>query len=390
MTGSLNSLRIQRVAIFVFVFILFLILYSLVFRMWDQDFNAHCIFALEMVQGQKAWSGNFLFYWLIGLFSFFGTDISIYKMSLVILLALASTVRFGWSQFQIEKIGLFPSNKGKSIFYTAIIGLSLLFIFAIPVATYLEYGKYYIGNFVPNVWHNSSIIMLFPFAVILFYESFKQIEQFQTKRNLIILALIIVSVFIKPSFFFVFGAVYPLFLLIRYKFSKEFWYSIIPVFLGGVCVLLQYYIIYISAESSGSDSSVIIAPFLAYTEYTELKYLPFTLLCSFLFPIVYFIMNYKKMIKNRLWWYVIVSLFVAMSIYFTLAETGERAAHGNFFWQIVICVWLLFFQSLIFLLKDIKAEGMNKKNIWLVSLYALHVIAGGGYLLNMCITGVYY
>jgi hypothetical protein len=77
-------------------------------------------------------------------------------------------------------------------------------------------------------------------------------------------------------------------------------------------------------------------------------------------------------------------------IFFFISESGPRASHGNFYWQIVICTWLSFFVAFLALLKDFKNEGRTNKNIFLLSIYMLHVVVGVLYFIRLLLTGGYY
>jgi len=387
----ITSKTIYQTGVFTAVFLLFFILYVLVIGLLSsEDLSLHAEFSVEMTTGERPIAGNFLLYWLVSFFSLFSTNILYAKISLCFLLATATTLRFGWALQRINEIHLFPENIKKEFWCSVLIALSLVFIFVIPIPNYFLTSYFYLGNFVPNVWHNSTTIFLFPFAIILFYQSYKQLIQYSGKRNVIIFILILINIFIKPSFFFVFICAYPIFSFIRYKFSKPFWYLLLPLFLGGLCIILEYYLIYtLDTNIDTQKSSVIISPFFAYNIYARLIILPLSIISSLLFPIVYFISNYKKLKSNILVWYIMVSLLIALLIYFTLAESGPRAGDGNFYWQIVICVWLCYFQSLIFLLKDIKKDGFSIKNKILSILYSVHVIMGFTYLIRAYFIGTY-
>ena len=382
--------RIVENGVLVSAFLLFFLIYILVLNLlFVEDLSDHARFALEIIKGERSVPGNFLLYWLVALLTLFSDNITYYEVALCLLIAGATTYKLGWTQKRIGEIGLFQSRTKKAYWFSVLTALSLIFVFVIPVPSYFVTDRFYLGNFVPNMWHNSTTIFLFPFAIILFYQSYKQLVEYKPKRNILIFILILLNVFIKPSFFFVFVCVYPLFMLIRYKFSKSFWQSLLPLLLGGLCLILEYYLIYISEKGNAmvaEESSVIISLFSSYKEYSPLRMLPLALLFSLLFPTVYYICNYRKLKKDILAWYVALSLAVALLVYFVLAESGPRAAHGNFYWQIIISVWLFYFQSLIFLLKDVKLEGFTLKNKSLTILYSIHVFMGLLFLMRMFVT----
>ena len=227
---------------------------------------------------------------------------------------------------------------------------------------------------------------------MLFDLSYKQLQVYDAKRNGWILLLIALNLFIKPSFFFVFICAYPVMLLYKYRFRKEFWFSIIPVFLGGVLLIGQYIIIYkINTQVIKDTSSVVFMPFWKNPELREdIINIPVSMFFSLLFPLTYFILNFRKLIQNQLFWYTFLSFAVSVLIFFFISESGPRASHGNFYWQIVITTWLCFFVALVALLKDFKSEAKSVKNSVLIFLFGIHTVMGGIYLAKILITGSYY
>jgi hypothetical protein len=386
----MNKISIKRSVIPV-IFLLFFVSYLLIYTfVHNSDLGQHAGFAQQMLSGEMPVPGNFLFYWLVNLFSFFSGKAFLTKISLCFLIAIASTFRFFLSQKIVLKSFNNTFRSEHTYWVSVLIGLSLMFVFAIPLPGYFVNGFFYIGNFVPNVWHNSTTIFLFPFAIILFYLSYMQLITLSLRRNIWISILIILNVFIKPSYLFVFVCVYPFFLLYKYKLNKEFWLGIGPVLFGIFLVVLEYCMIFQNANLHNKEmSAVIFKPFVSYTYYSHLWQLPLSLIFSLLFPISYVIMRFPKLKRDLLFWFTFLSFIVALLIYFLIAESGPRATHGNFYWQIVICTWLCFFITVIALLKDIESMGLTMKNRFLLSLYSVHVLIGVVYFARLFIVKSY-
>ena len=356
------------------------------------DIHDHAAFARKMCTGEIPYTGNFLVYLLVNVFSFFTAKVTPTEISLCALLAFAGVYRYSLSRQKINNILNPHKFKAENQWLSVLLGLSMLFVFAIPIPSYLSDDHFfYIGNYVPNVWHNSTILFLFPFAMLLFELSYRQLVKYSFKSNIWIFILILLNLVIKPSYFFVFIAVYPILLLVTYKFKKEFWLSIIPVVIGFFCLILEYWIIYkTSAPSTKEASSVIFMPFYRNPEFADLGLLPVSMAFSLLFPLIYSLLNLPKLVKSNLFWYTFLSFVVSVLIFLFISESGPRASHGNFYWQIVICTWLCFFVSLLSLLKDIKISGFNFKNKLLISLFSIHVVLGVIYFVRILVTGSYY
>ena len=348
----------------------------------------HAAFARQMSTGEIPYTGNFLVYLLVNIFSFFTANVTATEVSLCFLLAFAAVYRYYLTQKKINEVVGTENNQ----WLYALLALSMLFVFAIPIPSYFSDDYFmYIGNYVPNVWHNSTILFLFPFALLLFELSYKQLRQYNAKRNWWIFGLVLLNLFIKPSYFFVFISVYPLLLLYNYKLKKEFWYSIIPLIIGFGFLIIEYWVIYkIGKPTDKAASSVVFLPFYRSSEFADLQLIPVAMFFSMLFPILYTLFNIRKVIKSQAFWYSMLSFFVSVLIFFFISESGPRAAHGNFYWQIVICAWISFFVALLALLKDFKLEGKTLKNISLLSVYSIHVLVGIIYFVRLLVTGGYY
>ena len=356
------------------------------------DMHDHAAFARQMCTGEIPYTGNFLVYLLVNLFSFFTAKVTPTEVSLCGLLALAGVYRIYLSQVKIAEVLKNDRHYHQNYWIPTILAVSMIFVFAIPIPNYFNDDHYmYIGNYVPNVWHNSTILFLFPFALLLFELSYKQLKTFTFIRNIWIFLLILLNLFIKPSYFFVFICVYPVLLLFTYKFKKEFWLSIIPLIAGFFLLMLEYWIIYKTGKPVGKEaSSVIFLPFYRNPEFADLGLIPLTMAFSLFFPLLYTFFNLPKLLKSTLFWYTFFSLIVSLLIFFFISESGPRASHGNFYWQIVICAWLCFFVALLSLLKDVKFSGFTFKNTMLISVFSIHVLIGIIYFVKILITGSYY
>jgi hypothetical protein len=100
--------------------------------------------------------------------------------------------------------------------------------------------------------------------------------------------------------------------------------------------------------------------------------------------------HYRQAVNNLLWQYATISFGVAVIIFILFTESGAREFHGNFFWQCIVCNYILFVVTAILLVKDIDAEGVvSLKNKLVLFTFALHVIAGILYLYKFLATGSY-
>ncbi|MDD4148517.1 MAG: hypothetical protein PHE33_00655 [Bacteroidales bacterium] len=378
----------KSLAIYTFLAIMFTAAFLYISYFCTADIDAHARFAILQSKGE-IFIGNFILYGLAGLLTFFSDNFRLVTVAVCFIIGSATSLKFCIAKKQIDKLEL--ANNQYS-YKSILLALSMLFVFIIPIPILFTYGFFYRGGFAPNVWHNSTIILLAPFAILLFYKSYEQLQKYTMKNNIIIIVLVIINVFIKPNFFFVFITVYSVFSLAKYKLKKEFFYSMLPLIIGLGCIIIQYILLFKTNSAVFKEPSDVALsnPVQMLKLFPMYELAPISVLFSLLFPLLYVVLNLKKMKQSLLFWYTFISFIVSILFFVFFIETGPRMTHGNFYWQIVICAWLCFFTALIALLKDIKELGMTSRNKFLSFLYAIHVIFGLVYLARYLITGIYY
>ena len=373
--------------------------YSLIFYqgIW-MDLQGHIQQLQDMIDG-KLIRANFMYYlliYLVGLgqnnFYFLGTA-SILVVSGAIWAKYRAASHFLRPHEETPRPHISRPLKGASHtsertpFY--ILG-ALLLVFASNLP---GPDHYFLGQINPNVWHNSTTILLMPVAIILFDRSYRFLTSPSLSEAWMLTGLTVLSLFIKPSFFFCFGIVFPLFLMLKVGVKKAFWWGMLPVGLGGLVLIGQYYLIFrlspsLPEAAATEASGVQFAPFLVWGASTS-NYL-WSILSSLLFPLTFVGCFPKRLLKTGILTYAWSLFLIALLIFIFIAETGDRALHGNFTWQAVVCSFLLFMATVkegLTLLPDWKRG--NKVKV-LVFTFLLHVMAGVGYMGKILITGSYY
>lgn len=373
--------------------ILMVIYYYLTFKI-DTDIPRHAEFIKEYAEGKKEFQVNFLYYLLVYSLSFFSSNIGILYFVSVIVLSIATFLKY----FIVKKIiisELFGSYRNINLVST-LASFVLIISFSLP-SVMIILRKLYSMSLPPNVWHNSTTIAVMPFVILLFWVSVKQLEKFDGKRLIYIGLLIIISAFIKPSFIFVYLFVYPIFLLKNFLFSRLFWVNLIPVLMAILLIFVEYYLIYLtkSIDNDGKSSISINLFYLANIKFANgnvfkiIILLISTILSSLLFPLVLLIKN-KTLLQIQSIQFAVFCSVVAFIIGNLFVETGDRAFHGNLFWQNIMCSFLLFFICTLHLLKLVALDGFK----WVkykteITALALHFVFGILYLAKVFITTSY-
>ena len=386
--------NLDVVLLFLFSFLIF----SFLIRYVKTDIQVHIQHAVKINSTTTSYPANFLFYFILNLLSGFSNSMFHIKLITIVLLSAATVSKYVISRNIFGNFKMKNENQPFSK-KTYLIAFGLFFCFAIPDPfSILILKKMYLGKFVPIVWHNSTIIMLFPFAILLFWKQLKLFEPLHEttiKEILVVNGLVVINVIIKPSFIFVYLPVTLLFLIYRIRFEtlKTFILKISPLITGGLIILLQYYIIYILQMGSfqKESSGVLISyPFEVLSKWVPIWYIPFSLFFSFTLPIFVIFLN-SKIIKNIPFLYSLCLTIAGIIISAFIKESGPRMYHGNFMWQNIICSYLLFFSTILFLSPYFSSKNLktNGKMAFLFGLFLLHAFSGILYIVKLGLTSSY-
>src|SRR6185437_8684315 len=199
----------------------------------------------------------------------------------VIILSFASILKFYLVKFYLGK-NEFSIKLGKQDFLAfTIMFLSPIFIF------FIDNSTWYLGKFTSTIWHNSTIIFVFPFCIWLFLESLKYLKKpgvFSLLKMLIISVLIILA---KPSFLFAFIVAFPFICMYEFGLFNKWFYYVAFICLLILCALFfQKNLIYHNSELdkliyNDEKSKIIIAPFKVWLAWS--KYPISNFLTSFVF-----------------------------------------------------------------------------------------------------------
>jgi hypothetical protein len=196
-----------------------------------------------------------------------------------------------------------------------------------------------------------------------------------------ILLFTIFTIFIKPSYFFVFAVAFPVYYLFHYGINMKLIYiGLVSVLAAGALLIIYRYVF------TGTESSVTIAPLKSWMFWSS--NIPLSLLSSILFPLL-FIVFYPEILKdNKLLHYGWINFLAAVIIYSLLAETGEREIHGNFSWQNIIANFILFLTTWVAYYPVLSEKpALQLKDKVLLLCYTAHFITGLLFLAKLPIFG---
>lgn len=300
----------------------------------------------------------------------YGVDMLLrYKYPFVLSALLVLTV-FMWLKFRItyrwldQKLGIGDRQ-------VALLSVSMLFISPI-IIPYIDGSYWYLGKFTPTIWHNSTLITVFPFCLLLFFQTQRWEVSGDWRAWWGMLLLGILIVLIKPSFLFCYIPALPLYALLQDKgLGPRFWSSLVLSLVFLAMLFLEKAWIYemdpmIDLMYTPEErSAVVLNPLRVHLYFAKEPF--FDLLCSFPSTLVFMAFWGREALRDRSFVFSSILLVFALMVYLLLAETGFRELHGNFYWQIPIAMYLHYLCMLVFYVRKLRSE---KRPGWQFYLFA--------------------
>lgn len=353
----------------------------------DTDIQSHANIVVRALTRQILPPANFLYYLTVYILSFFTPDLKRLEFVSGIVLSLAVVAKYCITYcfffYMLGEVGITQTNKSKLI--TAILSFFLVFAFSYPTRSIL-WGQYYLGQTPPNVWHNSTVIFLMPFALLLFWLSYRQLYLPTKQRMVLISCLIVLNILIKPSFFFVLLLAYPIMLLKFFGLKRQMLLNIIPLVIGLALLFIEYYILFVLDNSRSSGIS--FKPFLVWNSYSP--NIIVSVLASISFPLLYILLYWGDAKKDSLLHYAALLFLFGIAIFSFLAENGDQEYSGNFSWQGIVANYILFMVVLSRLIPNLMQynKSMWKQKV-LLAFFGLNVLSGIIYLVRLFVFRTY-
>jgi hypothetical protein len=316
-----------------------------------------------------------IFYHLV-----FGLSLE-YGEIIVILLSYALLGNILFSQ--IKKIKDFHEDwKSMIISFGIIIAGPLFLLVGIDQKFYFGYPGF-------ALYHNPTILILRPFAVLLWLIILKySFSKINSGIGIFFgILLVILSTLAKPSYTICVLPAIGLVLLWRKIRGQtiNWWFVLFGLFIPAVIVLLwQYQLAFLGAR----ESSIILAPFKVIRWMSHKIVIKFLL--SIIFPLSVSIIYLKRVIHDRSMMIAWVIFGIGSFYGYFLAEGGRSLYSGNFLWSTDITLFILFFQAIIFFLSQISIGKNNTPAriiLWLV--FGAQVVCGIIYYIH-CFTNQVY
>ncbi|MBX3102671.1 MAG: hypothetical protein KF690_09200 [Bacteroidetes bacterium] len=383
--------------------LLALVAFAVAYRMpWPDveynDFGAHFLFSLHW--DWDFLTLNFLYYLLNYAASLLLADA---RQALVLVIGIFSLL-YGFkalllaSEIRYQLPGVRPGKLG-----VLLAGLLFAEAIAVPAAWQAleawEPGRFDIFMYRPNinVWHNATSMLLYPLSLLILHRSLRR-WQAPRSGDTVLMGLVMLSVLVKPSFLLIYAPATGLMLLPL--LLKQPWVQVVKrhrslilsVVLGCLLLGVQYAGIYLGISPfdrvlyHGQPSGITLAVSEFLWPGGNPLWYSLVLLCSgFAFPLYVYIRYRRTLFQDPAmrWvgWMFGIGLFMALFI----GETGPRAQHGNFIWQLHLANFLLFVYATLYYCRR---QGFAFGWGWV--LWGAHVASGLLYLSRLLLWGRHF
>lgn len=276
----------------------------------------------------------------------------------------------------------------------ALITLLLLLVAPVTLFQWISNDPFrYVSYIGINVYHNPTITVLKPLALLLFWFSLHSFAERDTPLSaptgMLLIAttalLTILSTIAKPSYIICLGP--GLVLLAAYRIVRKQPVNLralaYGVLLPAFVVLLWQYRLTYAATTDLPETKIVFAPFEVMLRFASMPVLLAKFLLSILFPLCVLALFFRDAIKcvslNLAW----LVFGVGAAYGYLLAETGIRKATGNFLWGTQTSLFILFVVSVAFLVT--RAGGMSPflraawsdwRRLACLLAFGLHVASG--------------
>ena len=345
---------------------------------YASDTQQHIEFIREFIAGEK-YIPHPLWHILVKTYSIFFHITLEYASVLV-----SSSILLFWVYLLYMTVNIFLKDSFTNLNYISRELLVLLIVTSIYTIGPLVYTPYsnliYKGVGSPNIWHNVTLWMVKPFALLSILFSIWAIQKEKLSYYLYTLIAIIFSIFAKPSFIMVFLPSIIILILTRYYIKRKNIYFLFLIISISISILLyQYLNTYTSSHSGG-----IVIDILGVWRNFGINNIPLSIFLALGFPILFYAI-YPNSFKNDFLILAWLQTIFGIILYALFAEKGAHYSHGNFGWSYRIAMSILYIFSIIEFIKVFFLLEIKRRiflliilfiQIWIGIYYLVHILMG--------------
>jgi hypothetical protein len=345
----------------------------------DSDYGSHIAFAIDLIKRQPVptytLAHPIIQILLIGIYWISRARISLYLAAVIVQVVaqvLTALVLYFW-------FGPLPGRWGPA--WRVFWAVSLTLVAPLMALVFTD-GQYYYGYIGLANYHNPTVHLLRPFALVSFLLAVRLLTRPRTPAGVVVIsaAVIVASALIKPSYALVILPALGLLVLIRWlrKEPVDWWMA-----LGGFAIPACAVLAVQGIVTYSDGSSIIFAPLVVEGAYSGT--LPLKFLLSIVFPLAVLLAYFRPLRQNPEMQLAWLAFGVGAMQLYLLAESGNRLPDANFRWSAQIGLFLLFAASARYLLRctPVLTKTRLKSSLLVAGAYLPHLIAGAAYYFHM-------
>lgn len=259
-------------------------------------------------------------------------------------------------------------------------------------------GYWYQGTVGGTIYHNTTYIMLAPFALLAMLAFYRVWPTVRGKLDLrayaVYTVLLTVATSFKASLIFAFAPALLVLLIADFVRSsaKNIKNEVImgcSVFPGVALCVIQANVLF------AADDSGIRPVFAVAFDRHKMLWGPFNepgvlgLLRSFVFVAAVGLLLGRAAWKSFRYRFSLFTFAVSMAEALLLVESGERLYHANLWWGPFICYWVFWLESVSVFLQQCRAKAPRPKLLVCAVALVWHIVSGMCFLI-MLLQGVSY
>lgn len=370
----------------------------------ETDIQAHIIYLAKICDQDYQWPANPGFHWVTWMLAGKSCDVQyLLRVATWVLggcWGLSTYLAMWAGQQLIDDSPAAPARRAWPHMAGMIVAaVAACFMFSLPSGWLLDNYDIYLGMLPPNLYHNSTLIGAMPFSIAALGLALRQLRRnaipgFGT--DAVLGLLLVVGALFKPSFAFAFVPAYGICRLLRGR--QTFWRHFAGLLLVTVPVALliagQSWWIVAYPEMNMHGKSEIGFAFPAgwktFMPNLTPKQSVMLGLGSFVLPILAYVLR-PSWLRKPAHQLLVLSTVFATAQFLLVYETGGRAGHGNFIWQVVATNhWLYWLVTLEILYWQTTTTSERIRQVILVCGIAASIVSGIIYLSAIGTTGTYH
>jgi hypothetical protein len=355
----------------------------------NSDFHHHAGFIAGFVE-RGVPPLDFIYYGTVALLSGLSTDMDTLLRTTMVVMTVALLAKLLVTTVCLGRwLEVDPVADRQEWDQLAGVAFGILLLFCLP----LRSMNWYLGQFPPNVWHNSTTMATMPFAVLLFFHASGYLETGRSRSLLPTTVYCALGLMTKPSVFFSFAPMFPLFALARFGWGKRFLQACIPVAFSGVLMLAYIGLVFFTPlyeHGAGGWQAEIGLGWLDVWRMHSSN-VPLSIVNSVALPLLFLVCYPRECAGDLKIRFSAAMLAFGVLLFAVVQERGPWAISGNMSWQNIMYNYLLHCSVVVAFMRIKQRQPRFGARDWLLLLaFSAEAALGVLYILKIFRTHDYF